>query len=561
MKRAPSHLFAPIFVLVAAATSTPADARGPAAKAPTAPAPFAWPPAATAPTKAPSPKARTPKASSAKAASAKPDATAPIATAPIATAPIVEERPVAAVPDAAAQSDAPVDAAANAPNTLVVETVQVPLAVAAVDVDAPNDVAAAADAAPADAAPADAADAGVDAAPEAATAPEVTAPVAAAAPAPNAAEPAPAPAPTVDAAAAVGLVAEAAPPSTSTTSPLKLLFFADAYANYQSSEPGTAVPWHRAFDSAAFGSGSQNGFSLAWTGLDVSYAGTGWGASTSLRFGPAVPQFYAADIGPVGIENILQAYVTWAPLPQLTLDLGQFGTPFGAEVAESWRNKNYTRGGLYYGMQPFWHTGARATAVFSENWKAVAFVANGTNNSLLAGNSPNLGAQVSYATPTFTLAVGTLQAIDAATNASGFDRFFDVVATLTLDKFTAILNADYNVNATDPLGVTGTSFGGVSLTAAYQLTDSFGMAVRGEALSDFDNALYQVQKVDGRVDITTGTLTLDYKPIPNSSNIVLRWDNRAEWSNQAAYFDGGGNAAQLWFTSVLGLVATTDGLF
>ena len=80
---------------------------------------------------------------------------------------------------------------------------------------------------------------------------------------------------------ATGAVAEKAP------APLHLMFFADAYANWQSAQPGTSAPWHRAYDSSAFGNGSQNGFSLAFTGLDVSYVGTGWGATTSLRFGPA----------------------------------------------------------------------------------------------------------------------------------------------------------------------------------------------------------------------------------------------------------------------------------
>ena len=230
-------------------------------------------------------------------------------------------------------------------------------------------------------------------------------------------------------------------------------------------------------------------------------------------------------------------------------------------VAENWQNKNYTRGGLYYGMQPFWHTGARATATLSDSLKALVFVANGTNTSLLGDNSPNVGAQITYSSPVFSLAVGTLQAINAESDASGFDRFFDVVATLSIDRFTAILNADYNINADDAFGFSGTSFGGVSLTGAYQLTDSFGVALRGEYLSDLNNALYQVADYTGNVDVATGTLTLDYKPIPNKSNIIIRWDNRAEWSNRSAFFDGSGTGTQAWFTSVLGLVATTDDLF
>ena len=37
------------------------------------------------------------------------------------------------------------------------------------------------------------------------------------------------------------------------------------------------------------------------------------------------------------------------------LDLGKFDTPYGAEVAESHLNMNYTRG-LLYASQPVFHT-------------------------------------------------------------------------------------------------------------------------------------------------------------------------------------------------------------
>lgn len=358
-------------------------------------------------------------------------------------------------------------------------------------------------------------------------------------------------------------VTAAAPvPDAAAPAPLRFMFFVDGYANWQSAKPNTSIPWHRAYDSASPGAGSQNGFALAFAGLDVSYAGSGWGATTSLRFGPGVPQFYAGDTGPLGIDNITQAYATWAPVSSLTLDIGQFGTPFGAEVAESWSNKNYTRGGLYYGMQPFWHTGARVEWAVNESWKVTALAVNGSNNVALSDNSPNIGLQVAYASPTFNLAVGTLQALDASTNASGFDRFFDVVASLTLDRLSFVFNGDVNINAEDPFGFTGTSFWGASLAGGYQLTDSFGVALRGEYLSDTNNTLYAFDSgnYSGSVDVATGTVTLDFKPIPKSANVVIRWDNRVEWSTKAIYSDLDGDPSSLWFTSVLGLVATTDGL-
>jgi hypothetical protein len=402
-------------------------------------------------------------------------------------------------------------------------------------------------------------------APSAPPAAATAAPAAEATPAPETPAPETAPSTTPEATATPASTAAPTPPAVEAAppAPLRFMFFADGFANWQTAKPTTAIPWHRAYDSTSPGGGNQNGFGLAFAGLDVNYAGSGWGATTSLRFGPGVPQFYAADTSPLGIENITQAYVTWAPAESLTLDLGQFGTPFGAEVAESWRNKNYTRGGLYYGMQPFWHTGLRLGWAISDSLKLTAIAVDGTNTVALNDNSPNLGLQLAYTAENFSVIVGTLQALDASTNASGFDRFFDIVATLTLDRFSLVFNGDFNINATDPFGFTGTSFWGASLAGGYQFTDWFGLALRGEYLSDMNNALYAFDAANysGNVDVATGTVTLDFKPIPNSSNLIIRWDNRVEWSTQAIYSDFAGGPTQAWYTSVLGLVATTDGLF
>ena len=50
----------------------------------------------------------------------------------------------------------------------------------------------------------------------------------------------------------------------------------------------------------------------------------------------------------------------------LTIDVGLFDTIYGAEVADSWVNFNYTRSPLNYLMQPFYHLGVRATYEVSD---------------------------------------------------------------------------------------------------------------------------------------------------------------------------------------------------
>jgi hypothetical protein len=357
------------------------------------------------------------------------------------------------------------------------------------------------------------------------------------------------------------------------------MFFADASMGFQTAAHGTAAPWHRAYEWNTPQFTNHNGFQLSFLGLDVNYDAGVFGATGSVRFGPSVPIFYAGDTSPLGINGITQAFLTIKPVDRLSIDVGQFGTIYGAEVAESWRNLNYSRGGLYYGFQPFWHTGVRAKYQIHDMLAVTAMVVNGVNNVVDDDKSPSYGAQLTF-TPVqeFSLAAGGLIAGNGETDASGFDRFFDVVAAVTVDRLKLIANFDYNQNK-DGIAATATqpgqntSFWGGSLAAGYFFTDWFGAAIRGEYLVDTNNRLYKSDSVtttvngvdettypDQKVSITTGTLTLDFRPFPSRKSLIIRWDNRVENSNRGIYFNRDSVPAptQTWFGSVLGLVVTTE---
>lgn len=377
-----------------------------------------------------------------------------------------------------------------------------------------------------------------------------------------------------------------APPEEVVAAPagLKISAFVDAFYSFQTAAQGTASPAHRAYDSqrwvsdAAAGTNAglaQNGFGLAFAGIDASYDGGQLGATISLRAGPGVPIFYAGDTGPLGIDNITQAYVTWTPVPEFSLDFGQFSTIFGAEVAESWKNLNYTRGALYYAMQPFWHTGLRASVSPNDKVSITGMVVNGVNTVHDDNESPSLALQLSV-TPNdlFSLAAGWFTTLEPSSDGSAFDNFFDLVAALTVERFSLVLNADLSVNGDktnvgegyvqsldDPM------FWGVSLAAGYQATDLFGIALRGELLSDADNQIFKATRTNFGVtfptteqtNLVTVTGTLDFKPVDGSNNLVIRWDNRIETSNENIFFNRSENPTNVWFGSVLGLVVTTDG--
>jgi Putative beta-barrel porin-2, OmpL-like. bbp2 len=349
--------------------------------------------------------------------------------------------------------------------------------------------------------------------------------------------------------------------------------FVDANYGFQTAKQGTPVPVHRAYEWNNGGS-AQNGFGLSFAGIDASYDAGQLGATISLRAGPSVPIFYGGDQGALGIDNVTQAFVSWNPTSQLSIDVGQFNTIFGAEVAESWQNLNYSRGGLYYAMQPAWHTGLRATVSPNDKVAITGMVVNGVNSAHDDNESPALALQLSL-TPNemFSLSAGWLTTPQPSSDGGSFDNFFDLVASVTIDRFSLVLNADLDVNADktnigpgyeqhlqDPM------FWGVSLAAGYQATDLFGLALRGEFLSDADNQLYRATRTQFNVtypttqqtNVVTVTGTLDFKPVKGSNNLIIRWDNRIETSNEDVFFNRSEKPTNVWFGSILGFVVTTN---
>jgi len=365
----------------------------------------------------------------------------------------------------------------------------------------------------------------------------------------------------------------AAPAEPSWTDSIKVGAFVDAYAAYRSDNNTAATPTSEAYVE-------NNGFGLAFAGADLSYSGDQFGATMSLRYGPGVVRFYAADQGPLGIDNITQAFVTWKPVDKLTLDLGQFNTLYGAEVTESWRNVNYSRGALYYAFQPFWHTGLRANYAINDMIGVNAMIVNGVNNAFEGNKSPSVGLQVTAAPiDSLFLAVGYLGALHPHDDEEGaiagpdddadgapdyflenkFDNFVDVVATFTAGDFKLVGNFDYNMYR-----LTGAKDGennwGVSVAPAYAITNWFGAGARVEYLSDSANNWFgMTDKGVAAKDsnLMTLTATLDFKPVPNSAALVLRPEFRYEKASDDYFTDRDNKLTDGFWVASLGAVVTS----
>jgi hypothetical protein len=384
--------------------------------------------------------------------------------------------------------------------------------------------------------------------------------------------------------------------------------FADSYfsLNYNAPKPqssGNSVI--RAFDTS-------NGFAVAWAGFDISHAAEPIGGTVSLRFGPSAQRYNSSCVGKCdadyGLQNVKQAFASFRPGGKgspLTLDFGKFDTIYGAEVAESQDNINYTRGVLYWLGQPAFHTGLRANLAITNNLSARALVVNGWNNTIDNNTGKTFGAQLTAHAPRsdshewIAASLGYLGGPERddtinvqcpagsvfdpdsengcspgtgksssgtvdrpGNNSSGWRHFIDLLITSDpTDSLHLVLNADYATEKQrdgDFLTTfTAHSWLGAMLGARYLVCDKFAVAGRGEIYHDEDGvttgSVYGIP-ITGAT-IYTGTVTLDLLP---SKNLLIRLDNRLDYSTKEMFPKGVRDLSGTLFTSTLGVVVTTN---
>jgi hypothetical protein len=373
--------------------------------------------------------------------------------------------------------------------------------------------------------------------------------------------------------------------------------FIDAYANvnYNFPKPQGGTNQYRAPDV-------NNGFALAWVGLDVSHEADPVGGTVSLRFGPASSLFAGADTQ-YGMQYVRQAFATWKPLERLSFDLGKWDTICCAEVPDSQNNMNYTRGVLYWLAEPLFHTGLRAKYEVSDEVTLRLMVVNGWNNTIDNNLGKTLGAQIAVAptkqlsgnvtyiggpersdTMSVTCPAGETYSVDAyacvkqAGAQAGPQTVVDKNADRRWRQFVDVL---VNYNPTDALAfalngdvgydtaldaVTGNEhaaywYGGMA-SGRLAFNDVWAAAVRGEWFRDpqgfMTGAVDPTSGTPLDVTIRTGTLTLEAKPNPY---LIVRLENRIDSANQPVFRAGLTDASDVQVTTLLGVVVTTGHLF
>ncbi len=352
--------------------------------------------------------------------------------------------------------------------------------------------------------------------------------------------------------------------------------FVDAYysENWNAPRPNAGANLYHPYTA-------NTGFGMAWVGLDASVDPDPVGATLQLRFGPGVPNLALGDFTvPGGIGFVQNGFVSWRPQGKdgkLTLIAGKFDTVYGAEVAQSHLNFNYTRGFLYNLAQPFFHTGLRADIQLSDALTLKVMAVNGWNNTVDNNRGKSIGAQFS-ATPkegyTFSLgymggpeengvvavpalpggaAGGTVRNVGAD---SRLRHLVDIVADMKVTpELRVVVNGDF-VTQTIVDSATGAdksvAWFGAALLARYAFSDVWAAAVRGELLRDKDGQI-SAPNVNP-LTLYTGTLTLEAAP---HKNLILRLDNRLDAADEAV-FSTIHSTSKTQFTTTLGIVAKTN---
>jgi hypothetical protein len=179
--------------------------------------------------------------------------------------------------------------------------------------------------------------------------------------------------------------------------PVTLSGFGDVYYSYDNNHPFNNQAGLRSFEAPT------NGFNFNMAELILDKAPDATSAESRIGYHVSAGYGYAGKIingsdntgfGDGSNFYLKEAYASYlAPVGKgLTVTVGKFVTPMGAEVIESNANWNYSRGDLFNFAIPFFHFGASAKYAFNSKWAATGYLVNGWNNTIINHNSSGFGS-------------------------------------------------------------------------------------------------------------------------------------------------------------------------
>jgi hypothetical protein len=267
-----------------------------------------------------------------------------------------------------------------------------------------------------------------------------------------------------------------------------------------------------------------------------------------LLFGPDANALATQSTGTAADFAVKQAYVALhAPVGNgLDFQMGVWDTIIGYEVTDSVNNPNFTRS-YGYTIEPPAHTGIRAAYQFSENFSAIAGIADTFGPKINERASPPqaesyktyMGSIVLTAPADMGFLAGStlsgcvINGYNSGANAgAGADQTsWYVGGTLNTPVKGLKVGAAYDYAGVSSQPLSGSSYANATaLYASFQATEKLSLHARGEyASSDALNSSGTPLLGATKVFAVTGTVQYDlWKNV--LSRIEFRWDHAADGS-------------------------------
>jgi len=300
-------------------------------------------------------------------------------------------------------------------------------------------------------------------------------------------------------AAALPAAAPAAPAPTGIAAllgPTTLSGFVDVYYGYNASQPASRTDALRNFDINSGQFGLNMIEMIADKAPDATAGRVGY--HFSLGFGQAMNAVNSASPTDLGFDQYLkEGYIDYlAPVGKgLTITVGKFVTPAGAEVIESKDNWNYSRSLLFAWAIPYFHFGANAKYAFNSKFAITGYLVNGWNNSI-DNNTGKTGGFSAAWTPNakFSIIENYLFGPEHNNDNGDFRHLTDTVITYNpTAKLSLMANYDYGhdhfvssaVSGVPPF-ITGPAakWSGLAGYLKYAPNAKYALALRGEYFDD-----------------------------------------------------------------------------
>jgi Putative beta-barrel porin-2, OmpL-like. bbp2 len=371
---------------------------------------------------------------------------------------------------------------------------------------------------------------------------------------------------------------------SSLLSGITLSGFGDVYYGYNYNHPVDNTSGLRFFDGPTNGFGFNMAELILDKPTDSSTPDSRLGYHVAAGYGEAAKIVNGSDTvgsavdGTIGFNDgsnfyIKEAYFDYLWGKNLTITVGKFVTPIGAEVIETNGNWNYSRSILFYYAIPYFHFGANAKYVFSPKFALTGYLVNGWNNTFIqhdafptTGQSSGLTYGVSLAwTPNAKWAItenyfaGPI--VDAYSSApkvlTDWKQLSDTVIGYTPNmKWAFQINGDYgfgprayDTTVTPATESSSRDWGGAAGYVKYTLSPKSNFALRYEYYDDPQGYTGALLGSGGHVQ----EFTTDYS-YNVTSNLLVRGEYRYDWASQAIFLRGVAGAVTDQNTATLGFI-------